>query len=201
MSSPLKSPEGNWWYWPVGRAEKVWLGAAGVACVILFAWMFGWMYAGEQNPTGETYRTSPERFQEKMAEYRERATSTERGLRPAGDDVFVAGVQWAWDGLPVVLEAGKEYHLHLSAYDVQHGFSVRPGDELWKQINLQVLPGYEWVVPVRFPDPGTYYVVCNEFCGVNHRIMTGKFHVVEGTGRTADRGPAASADRRAGGDG
>jgi cytochrome c oxidase subunit 2 len=185
MSSPIRSPEGVWWNWPVSRSEKVWLWLAGITAVILFVWMFVWMYAGDQNPTGETYRTSPERFEEKMAEYRERATATERGLRPAGEDVYVAGVQWAWDGLPVVLEAGKRYMLHLSSYDVQHGFSVRPGSELWKQINLQVLPGYEWVVPVRFEIPGTYYVVCNEFCGVNHRAMTGTFHVV-GQGGSAD---------------
>lgn len=187
MSSPLRSPEGNWWHWPVGGPEKVWLGLVGITSVILFGWMIGWMYLGEQNPTGETYRTSPERFQEKLSAYRDQATVTDRGLRPGGQDVYVAGVQWAWDGLPVVLEAGRRYRFHLSSYDVQHGISVRPGDELWKQINLQMLPGYEWVVPVRFDTPGTYYVVCNEFCGVNHRRMTGRIHVVRGGGAADDR--------------
>lgn len=179
MSSPIRSPEGHWWRWPVGGQEKLWLGMAGLTAVVLFGWMFGWMYAGGQNPTGPTYRVTTGQFREEVATYKERATETPRGLRPAGDDVYVAGVQWAWDGLPAVLEAGKQYQLHLSSYDVQHGFSVRPGDDLWRQINLQALPGYEWVVPFRFEEPGTYYVVCNEFCGVGHRVMTAKFYVVE----------------------
>jgi cytochrome c oxidase subunit 2 len=163
----------------VGGQEKAWLWLVVVTGVVLFAWMFGWMYAGAQNPTGDTYRTSPERFRQKMADYREEAAETDRGLRPAGEDVYVAGLRFAWDGLPVVLEAGKEYDLHLSTYDVQHGFSVRPEEDLWKQINLQAIPGYEWVVPMRFEEPGTYYVACNEFCGVGHRVMTAEFHVVE----------------------
>ena len=207
MSSPIRSPDGNWWRWPVARVEKGWLGLAGLIALILFAWMFGWMYAGGQNPTGPTYRVSVERFQQKMATYRDSAVSTERGLVPAGDDFYVAGLQFGWQGLPVVLEAGEQYRLHLTSLDVQHGFSVRRGEELWKQINLQALPGYEWVVPMRFEEPGTYYVVCNEFCGVGHRTMSAKFHVVEpGTGpyaRAAEEGdgsPGAARLSRAGGD-
>lgn len=179
MSSPIRSPEGHWWNWPISGQEKTWIGLVIVTGVILFGWMFGWMYAGAQNPTGPTYRVSAAEFREKMTDYREEATKTERGLRPAGRDVYVAGSQFAWNGLPVVLEAGVEYRLHLSSYDVQHGFSVRPEHDLWKQLNLQALPGYEWVVPMRFDEPGTYYVVCNEFCGVGHRVMSGQFHVVE----------------------
>lgn len=179
MSSPLRSPEGHWWNWPVSRQEKIWLGIVVVVGLILFAAMFVGMYAGDQNPTGPTYRTTPAQFRAALADYRQAATQTELGLRPPGRDVYVAGAQFAWNGLPVVLEAGERYRLHLSSLDVQHGFSVRPENELWKQLNLQALPGYEWVVPMRFDEPGTYYVVCNEFCGVGHRVMTGRFHVVE----------------------
>ena len=196
MSSPIRSPEGHWWNWPIAGLEKAWLGLAGLVAVILFAWMFGWMYAGGQNPTGPTYRVPVDRFQQKMASYRDSATVTDRGLVPAGDDFYVAGLQFGWQGLPVVLEAGKQYRLHLSSYDVQHGFSIRQGEELWKQINLQALPGYEWVIPMRFEEPGTYYVVCNEFCGVGHRTMSTKFHVVEsGTGPYARGAEAGDGSR------
>jgi len=149
-----------------------------VTCVILFFWMIGWMYVGEQNPTGPTYRTSPEDFQEKVAAYLEESEQTDQGTVPAGTDVFVGGVQFAWDGFPLILEAGTEYQFHLSSYDVQHGFSIRFEDELWQQINLQAMPGYEWIVPMEFEEPGTYHVVCNEFCGIGHRLMYGRFEVV-----------------------
>lgn len=48
------------------------------------------MYAGAQNPTGPTYRTSRAEFREKLTDYREKATKTDRGLRPAGEDVHPA---------------------------------------------------------------------------------------------------------------
>ncbi|MFB6347252.1 MAG: cytochrome C oxidase subunit II, partial [bacterium] len=34
-------------------------------------------------------------------------------------------------------------------------------------------------LPMTFYEPGTYHVVCNEFCGYGHRTMHGKFRVVE----------------------
>jgi len=103
-----------------------------------------------------------------------------RGLRPEGQDVYIGAFQWQWDGLPVVLEAGKQYRVHLGAYDVQHGFSLRDQEDLIRQFNLQVLPGYEWVVPMTFDEPGTYRLICNEFCGLGHRVMQNKLIVVEG---------------------
>ncbi|MFP3949049.1 MAG: cytochrome C oxidase subunit II, partial [Longimicrobiales bacterium] len=156
MSSPLRSPDGDWWSVPVHGQEKAWLWLVGVTCIILFAWMVGWMLVGEQNPTGPTLRTSPEDFRAKVAAYLEESERTDQGTVPAGTEIFVGGVQFAWDGFPVVLEAGTEYQLHLSSYDVQHGFSIRYEDELWKQVNLQAVPGYEWIVPMEFEEPGTY---------------------------------------------
>lgn len=199
MSSPLRPPEGDWWSTPVHGQERAWLWLVGVTCVVLFGWMVGWVYVGGQNPTGPTYRTSTEDFQRKVAAYLEEAEQTDQGIRPAGRDIFVGGAQFAWDGFPAVLEAGVEYQLHLSTYDVQHGFSIRYEDALWKQINLQAVPGYEWVVPVRFEESGTYHVVCNEFCGIGHRLMHAEFEVVEpGAMEAADAGDASSAVGRSG---
>lgn len=98
---------------------------------------------------------------------------------PPGDSVYVMGQQFNWGGLPVVLEAGREYDIHLGARDVQHGFSVRPGDSLSQQINLQIFPDTEWVVPMTFEDADTYHVICNEFCGAGHATMHGEFYVVD----------------------
>lgn len=179
MPSPIDSPDGIWWNHPIGGTEKAWLGATVVTAVILFGWMVGWSHLGEQNPTGHTYRLSPDQYRAEVTAYKEAATKTDEGLRPAGHDVYLGALQWGWDGLPVVLEAGTTYQVHLGSYDVQHGFSVRDQDHLIRQFNLQVLPGYEWVVPMTFEKPGTYRVVCNEFCGMGHRVMQNKFVVVE----------------------
>ena len=60
----------------------------------------------------------------------------------------------------------------LSAMDYQHGFSLQP-----ENINIQVLPGYEHVVKVTPNRPGTYAIICNEFCGIGHHKMVSKLYV------------------------
>lgn len=181
MDSPIESPDGDWWNEKVNRRESVWLGLSGAWALTLFGWMIGWGEFGEQNQTGTTYQVSTEKLQQKVQAYKDSAgTLTVDGqelLVPAENDIYVGALQWGWDGLPAVLRPGESYRFHLGSYDVQHGFSVRNADNLSQQISLQVLPGYEWVLEMTFDDPGTYHVVCNEFCGVGHRSMHGKFLV------------------------
>ncbi|WP_255150003.1 halocyanin domain-containing protein [Halorarius halobius] len=195
--SPLDAPTGNWWNREVNRRETLWLGISGAWAMTLFGWMLGWTQAGEQNQIGPTYEISPDRYRQKVQSYKQEAgrltVGGEELLVPSGEDVYVGALQWAWDGLPVVLRPGETYKFHLGAYDVQHGFSVRQENNLSQQLSLQVLPGYEWVVEMSFDDPGTYHVVCNEFCGTGHRSMHGRFLV-----RDYDDGEVQAAD--AGGD-
>jgi cytochrome c oxidase subunit 2 len=71
------------------------------------------------------------------------------------------------------LKAGERYVLHVASLDYLHGFSItRP--HVW---NLQLYPGYEWVIPFVPREPGTYHMACNEFCGVGHEMMLGKIVV------------------------
>lgn len=177
MSSPLESPQGAWWKHPVSGQERVWLGLSLLTALILFGWMVGWTQVGHENPIGETLRVSPDAYRAEVTAYQKAAGHTDAGLVPAGEDVYVAGQQWAWGGLPVVLQAGKQYRLHLSSYDVQHGFGLHRESRLIEEFTLQVLPGYEWIVPIRFDHPGIYDVQCNEFCGLGHRAMHGRIIV------------------------
>lgn len=183
MGSPLDPPDGNWWDNPVNRRETIWLGLAGIWSLAIFGWMSGFTRFGDQNPVGDTFEVDSDEFRETVREYRNEADRIEIDGRdvivPPGDSVYIVGQRFNWDGLPVALEAGKEYDIHLGAYDVQHGFSVRPEESLSQQINLQVLPGHEWVIPMTFEDPDTYHVICNEFCGVGHNQMYGAFYVRE----------------------
>ena len=179
MGSPLDRPEGDWWSQKINRRESIWLGLSGIWSILIFGWMSAYTRIGDQNPIGETLEVSPQEFQNRLTEYQEAAEEREDGIVPPGTDVFIGGVQWQWMGTPVVLETGTEYNFHLSSLDVQHGFSMRPEDALSKQLNFQILPGYEWVMPMEFDDPGTYHVICNEFCGTGHRTMHGTVEVVE----------------------
>lgn len=195
MTNPLDPPEGNWWDEKVNRRESIWLGIAGVWSLGIFAWMSGFTRFGDQNPVGETYEVDPEEYREIVSAYTDEAGRTSVAaieetrapdadesqdvIVPPGDSVYVMGQQFLWGGLPVVLEAGKEYDLHLGSRDVQHGFSIRPEESLSQQINLQIFPDTEWVVPMAFEDPDKYHVICNEFCGAGHGSMHGELYVVD----------------------
>lgn len=195
MGNPLDPPEGNWWDEAVNRREAIWLGIAGAWSLGIFGWMSGFTRFGDQNPIGKTYDVEPEEYAEIVSEYQEKAGETsaaaiEEGRAPTRDEsrgvivppddsVYVMGMQFNWGGLPVVLEAGKEYDIHLGSRDVQHGFSLRPEESLSQQINLQVFPDTEWVVPMTFDDPDTYHAICNEFCGNGHATMHGELYVVD----------------------
>lgn len=181
--SPLDPPEGNWWNREVNRRETLWLGISGAWALSLFGWMLGWTQAGDQNQIGPTYEVDAERYQQKVQAYKERAgrltIDGEEFLVPPDTDVYIGAFQWAWDGLPAVLRPGETYKFHLGSYDVNHGFGVRPEGNLSKQISLQIVPGYEWVLEMSFDETGPYHVVCNSFCGVGHRSMHGRFLVAD----------------------
>ncbi len=181
MPSPLDRPDDDWWNQAVNRRETIWLGLSGLWSVIIFGWMSAYTRIGNQNPIGETLRVDSSEYQDKMAEYKDAATEQDGMLVPPDEEVFIAGVRFNWDGTPVKLETGTEYNFHLSSYDVQHGFSIRPEHALSKQMNFQVLPGYEWILPMEFDEPGEYHVICNEFCGNGHRTMHGTIQVVDGS--------------------
>jgi cytochrome c oxidase subunit 2 len=91
---------------------------------------------------------------------------------PAGADVYLIAQLWRW--YPILeLEAGKSYRVHLMSMDWLHGFSLQP-----ENINIQVHPGYEHVVTVTPTSPGTYSIICNEYCGINHHTMASRLYVV-----------------------
>jgi hypothetical protein len=59
-------------------------------------------------------------------------------LRRPGSDVYLEASMWMWR--PVLkLKKGSTYVLHLSSFDINHGFSLYP-----MNINFQVVPGYDY---------------------------------------------------------
>jgi cytochrome c oxidase subunit II len=46
-------------------------------------------------------------------------------------------------------------------------------------LNFQVLPGYLYVIEGHAHETGEFSIVCNEFCGLGHHLMTGRIIVVD----------------------
>ncbi len=144
----------------------------------MFAMMVGWHIYGKQNLSTETYKTTPELFSTKtqaMVDKYTVRTETEANIPvvapPAGGDVYM--IARLWNFWPILeLEKDKTYRLHLTSMDYNHGFSLQP-----ENINIQVVPGYEHVIKITPNKSGTYSVVCNEYCGINHHTMVSRIYV------------------------
>lgn len=171
----MLAPERTWWK-PFGRVEKTWFTVALVWCIFLTIMMPLWYFMGKQNVPTETYRVTREEFSEKVNAFVEQyKIGEENGIPvvapPPGSDVYLRASTWQW--YPILqLEQGETYRLHLSSMDLDHGFSLQPVN-----INLQVLPGYDYVATIVPTKTGEFTVVCNEFCSLGHHTMVGKIIV------------------------
>jgi cytochrome c oxidase subunit 2 len=170
--------ERNWWKIPMDREEAVWVTIALVWGVIMFLMMPYWHVYGQQNLAHTAVRMTPaeymKRAEQMVAQYKVREETAQNipvVAPPPGSDVYLVARLWSW--WPILeLEMGKEYRLHLMSMDWLHGFSLQP-----ENVNIQVHPGYDHTVTITPNKKGTYAIVCNEYCGVNHHAMIGRIYV------------------------
>ena len=168
-------PEKDWFKAPSG-AERMWVFLALVGCLSMSMMMPYWHFKGKQNSTGEAYAVTPAAFSDRVQSFvKANKVGEEKGVpivAPApGSDIYLQASMWRW--YPILkLKEGQTYRLHISATDLQHGFSLLP-----MNINFQVLPGYDHVLTVTPTSKGSFSIVCNEFCGIGHHLMTGKILV------------------------
>src|SRR5262245_49592052 len=99
-------------------------------------------------------------------------------------EVHVVAKMWSFDPAEIHLPPGADVDLYLSAKDVMHGLYIeRTG------VNLMAIPGAVNAARVTFQQPGTYAMLCHEYCGVGHQNMAGKFVI----GALPPAAPAAAA--------
>jgi len=169
-----------WWKEPLDRVELAWIAIALVWTLILFFMMPYWHVFGKQNLANEAYRTTPEVYTAKaqaMVDKFKIREETDQKIPvvkpPAGSDVYLIARLWQWWPM-LELEAGQTYRLHLMSMDWLHGFSLQP-----ENINIEVHPGYEHILTVQPTKAGTFSIICNEYCGINHHTMVSRLYVVD----------------------
>jgi cytochrome c oxidase subunit 2 len=180
-------PQRHWWRMRVGPDEKIWITVAYAWCLVMVVWMVGWFFMGDQNQAGEAFRVTIDGFANKMDQMIEQHQLKDGSGNlmaegdtdipvvqvPVGGNVYIAAHQFEWPVIPV-LELGKTYVFHLSSQDVDHGFSLLPIN-----INLQLIPGYDYVLRFTPNKTGIYRFTCNEYCGLGHHQMAGKLYVID----------------------
>ena len=186
----LDPVQGVWWK-PAHKAEIIWVSVAFAWCIVLFAMMPLWHWKGGQNPAGVRSRVEPKAFYARTTEFaKQYQVGTDGGVPiaapPPGADVYLVAMSFQW--YPVLqLEQGKEYMLHLSALDVNHGFSLYP-----LNVNFAVVPGFDYALRVTPTSSGDFRIICNEFCGIGHHTMVGRVIVVDSTGAAVADNPDAT---------
>lgn len=180
----LRALNSPWFHAPAGH-EKLWLGVALLWCFVMSLMMPYWHFRGKQNSAGEAYTVKPADFLARTETFvaanrvgtftnpLPNAFAAELPIvePPPGGDAYLVGRMWQW--YPALrLRAGETYRIHLSALDLQHGFSLQP-----LNMNFQVMPGYDHVLTLTPTSKGEFTIVCNEFCGLGHHAMTGRIFV------------------------
>ena len=178
--SPLAKPQGTWWS-PLGRDERLWVAIAAIWGLGMFLMIaFIWPAIGNEQNEIQSYRIDPAEFHRLTMEFTEAHQIGEMDgvpvvAPPPGSDIYLEGQQFAWR--PVVqLKRGKQYRFLISSRDVQHGFSLVMERH---SINFQVLPGFVTAIRLTPEQVGEFAVVCNEFCGAGHHLMTGRIIVTD----------------------
>ena len=86
------------------------------------------------------------------------------------------GKAFASDGPDLVLPLGATVEFQVTSADYNHGFGVYD-DTGVIVAQTQAMPGYVNKLVYTFTQPGTYHVLCMEFCGIGHHAMITKFRV------------------------
>lgn len=168
-------PAKDWFKGPEG-SERTWIGMAIVWCIVMFIMMPYWHFKGKQNSTGEAYSVTAADFTARVEKFKStNKVGEEKGITivepTPGGDAYLLARMWQWDPI-LKLKEGQTYRVHISSPDLNHGFSLLPVN-----MNFQIVPGYDHVLTLTPTRKGDYQIICNEFCGIGHHMMTGKIIV------------------------
>ena len=90
----------------------------------------------------------------------------------------VVAEQWSWSIKPDTFKVGQTAEFHVTSKDVNHGFALYD-PEFRIVAQTQAMPGYTNVLRYTFNEPGTYQVMCLEYCGVAHHEMRAEMKVAD----------------------
>ncbi|WP_096154321.1 MULTISPECIES: cytochrome c oxidase subunit II [Bacillus] len=152
----------------IHKFEKIWL-IFGITTLILFLTTIGVsaFYMGNQPPSCAV-TIDPERVYVT-------APFDEPGLKKIGDneyELIMIASAFHYEPSHVEIPLGATVHISVTTPDVVHGFQVAGTN-----INMMVEPGYVSTYTQTFNKEGEFLVLCNEYCGVGHHMMTSRFEV------------------------
>lgn len=102
----------------------------------------------------------------------------QQGSLGASQVIVAVGRQWSWELSSNQVQTNKPVEFEVTSDDVNHGFAIYdPQGELVTQV--QAMPEVTNKLLYTFTKPGTYHILCLEYCGVGHPTMRAEIHVVD----------------------
>jgi len=103
------------------------------------------------------------------------AFAADKGLVQTGPNAYSVHMLahlWQWTPSPLHVPQGAEITFYITSSDVLHGFEVQG-----TTLNVTAIPGTIGKVTYTFRHAGSYNIICNEFCGIEHQNMLGRIIV------------------------
>ena len=150
------------------RYEKIWL-TFGIGSLIVFLAVLGVSaFAFGQQPPSHMAIVDPQNLE---------APFDEPGLRQINDTTYQANIvamAFGYSPNKIEVPVGSTVLFQVTSKDVVHSFTIP-----MTNVNFMVTPGHVNMAEHTFTEPGTYLVLCNEYCGTGHHYMQMAIEVTE----------------------
>lgn len=149
--------------------EKIWMWAAAAIIAAFVATVLITSIGGALQPPSHVETIDPTHV-----------FTDPRFARPAvtadsnGATVVTVAMMFAFNPAVIRVPAGKPVTFRMTSADVTHGFLI-----VGTNANTMLVPGYVSQFTTTFRRPGEYLIVCNEYCGLGHHLMSAKLIVEE----------------------
>lgn len=147
--------------------EKLWMWAAGVLIVAFLATIVVGVAGSALQPPSHVETIDPTKVWNDPRFVTRGVTEDAHGAT-----VIAVGMMFAFVPSEIRVPAGRPVTFRLTSADVTHGFLI-----VGTNGNTMVVPGYVSQFTTVFREPGEYLIVCNEYCGLGHHVMSGKLIV------------------------
>lgn len=154
------------------KYEKIWL-IFGVTALLVFLSVLGVsaFYMGNEPPSCLT-TVNPEKV-DTTAPFNKPGLNKVEGKEWDYELVFVASA-FSYNPAEVEVPKGAKIKVIATTKDVIHGFEVAGTN-----INMMLEPGYVSEIVTTFNKTGEHLIICNEYCGTGHHMMSSRIEVVE----------------------
>lgn len=149
--------------------EKLWMWASGVLIVAFLTTIAVGALGSALQPPSHVETIDPRGVWNDARFTRRGVTVDERGAT-----VVLIAMMFAFQPTELRVPAGRPVTFRMTSADVTHGFQI-----VGTNGNAMVMPGYVSQFTTVFKRPGEYLIVCNEYCGLSHHLMSAKLIVEE----------------------